>query len=390
MQNLENPHFTASDLNKTLYLPAVLKEYPGGWRIEYWVTDPQTHILKRQQIRSQRIAKRFKTKREAKIYMATLTQNINSRLAGGWNPLFQEEDSRLYHPLNAILDIFLAEKTKELRVNTMRSYRSFVTLLTEWMNNQSLNIMCGRFNKLMAVRYMDYIYNTRNVSARTYNNQVKLGRLVFNWLLEKCYIKTNPFEQIKPKAKAEKIRILIPKEERAHIVEYLTKKESNFLIVCQLVYNSLIRPNEIRQIKIGDINLEEHFITIPKQNAKNNHARLATLSPELEELIVRMNIDKYPKDYYLFGEQLTPNKIGCGSSRFSKEWIKLRNALKLPKEMQLYSLRDTGITSMLKAGIDDLTVMQHADHSSLEMTTIYAKHHDPNLVNTMYNNTPKF
>lgn len=390
MQITENQHFTTSDFTKTSYLPAVLKEYSAGWRVEYWVTDPQNNKLVRQQFRIQRITKRFKTKREAKLFMTTVMENINSKLAGGWNPLFSQEDSRLYQPFIPVLDIFLKEKSKELRIHTIRSYTSFVKILTEWLISENLNIMCGRFNKLVAIRYMDYIYNTRNVSTITYNNHIKLGRAMFNWLLEKCYVKVNPFEKIKPKAKGEKTRILIPKEERARITAYLTEKKSNYLIVCQLVYNSLIRPNEIKQIRLSHINLKEHYITIPGKNAKNHHTRLATLSPKLEELISKLQLYKYPKSYFLFGEDLTPDKTPCGQARFTKEWVKLRAALKLPEEMQLYSLRDSGINSMIKAGIDDLTVMQHADHSSLEMTTIYAKHHDPNLINTIYTKTPEF
>ena len=58
--------------------------------------------------------------------------------------------------------------------------------------------------------------------------------------------------------------------------------------------------------------------------------------------------------------------------------------------MQLYSLRDTGINNMLKSGIDPLTVMQHADHHDLAMTTRYANHADPNLIKKIAENAPKF
>ena len=58
--------------------------------------------------------------------------------------------------------------------------------------------------------------------------------------------------------------------------------------------------------------------------------------------------------------------------------------------MQLYSFRDTGIYEMLKSGIDDLTVMQHADHSSLSITTIYANHKDEKLIEKINKNAPKF
>jgi len=64
--------------------------------------------------------------------------------------------------------------------------------------------------------------------------------------------------------------------------------------------------------------------------------------------------------------------------------------MKLPLNMQLYSFRDTGIFEMLKAGIDPLSVKQHADHHSLEMTTIYSNHADPHLTEIIHNQAPKF
>lgn len=78
------------------------------------------------------------------------------------------------------------------------------------------------------------------------------------------------------------------------------------------------------------------------------------------------------------------------SKRYRKHWDIMRKDLKLPQEMQLYSLRDTGINNMLKAGIDPLTVMQAADHHDLSMTTRYANHIDPNLMNTLLEKAPSF
>jgi integrase len=68
----------------------------------------------------------------------------------------------------------------------------------------------------------------------------------------------------------------------------------------------------------------------------------------------------------------------------------MKKRLKLPDEMQMYSLRDSGIYDMLKSGIDDLSVMQHADHSSLEMTTLYGNHFDKDLIKKIIDKAPKF
>ena len=68
----------------------------------------------------------------------------------------------------------------------------------------------------------------------------------------------------------------------------------------------------------------------------------------------------------------------------------MRTALKLPAEYQLYSLKDTAINSMLKAGVDDLSVMQAAGHKDLGMTTIYANHHDDKLIDNLNSRAPRF
>ncbi len=68
----------------------------------------------------------------------------------------------------------------------------------------------------------------------------------------------------------------------------------------------------------------------------------------------------------------------------------MRNATGLPKEMQLYSLRDTGLTDLLHAGIDQLTVQHHADHSSLAIQNIYTDHYDSGLNEKIYTMAPKF
>ena len=42
--------------------------------------------------------------------------------------------------------------------------------------------------------------------------------------------------------------------------------------------------------------------------------------------------------------------------------------------MQFYSLRDSGITAMQRTGVLADQVRGQADHSSLEITSIYTKH----------------
>ena len=157
-----------------------------------------------------------------------------------------------------------------------------------------------------------------------------------------------------------------------------------------MVYSSLIRPNEIRNIQIKDVCISGKYVVIPCEVAKNHKQRFAALSAQSIELLQKLDFEKYPKDYYLLGGDLQPAKEMCGAARYRHEWDKITIKLHIPKNMQLYSFRDTGINEMLKSGIDNLTVMQHADHSDLSITTIYANHADSQLINKIYENAPKF
>lgn len=381
---------TIAHVSNYRYLPAVLKENQDDWYIEYYAQNPQTLAMKRFRIRMNKAVKRFSKKADARKYCLDVVARLNCKLLDGWNPFFEGEDSRLYVPLTDVSELYLKEMKKELRPDTMRSYSAYSNMLLNWTNAREPGLFCSLFNEAKATRFMDYIYNERNVSARTWNNYLKMSRAFFNWCVTKGYTKENPFNKFSLKKKEKKERTTIDADTRKRIAEYLDGKP--FLLVCMLVYHSLIRPKEIRNLRVGDIDLKNHTIKVAASIAKNHNTRYCAISTQIEDLIKRLGIMKYNQSYYIFSdpETMSPGSNKIYDSKFTKEWDKLRKALGLPSTMQLYSFRDTGIWNMLKSHVDDLSVMQHADHSSLDITTIYANHYDPNLVKIINENTPEF
>lgn len=374
------------------FVPAVLKKYKSGWVVVYWVTNPASGRLTKKCIKVNGIVRRFAKKSEAVSYINVMIDKLNRNLYAGWNPFNEiKTDPRMGVRLSDVTNIYLNSRKKELRPRTYESYASMLSLLTRWCNEHYPGLTASKFTMSHAVRYTDYLYDVRDVCNTTYNNTLKVLRVFWNWMLERCYTENNPFLQIKSKKKMPKIRTIIPAETRRTITDYLIEKDKRgFLLVCKLIYGSLLRPNEIRHLRIKDINLSGHYILVPDTVAKNHKQRFATITPDIIELFQTMNLERFPADWYVFGSHLSPAATRMSSARLVKNWAKLRKDLKLPEEMQLYSFRDTGIFEMLKSGIDDLTVMQHADHSSLDITTIYANHFDPGLIDKMYNNCPRF
>lgn len=378
----------SKDFLLTSYQPAVLKHNADGWYVEYYAMCDG--VLRRQRIYMNRIRKKYSRLSDFKQHMNSVIYELNAKLAGGWSPFGETTNTRLYVLLTSAIDAYLQEKKKELRPDTFRSYNSICEHFIRWIDAELPQCKCGIFNRLHAVCYLDDCSKRRNLNPRSWNNQLKGCRALFSWLLQKCYVKENPFETISPKREPLKRRVLIPSDERKRIAEYFERENPAMLTVCELVFTSLIRPKEIGNVRIGDVFLAERYVRITSENAKTHHERFCALSPQLIERLQALHLERFPSNYYLFGEKYAPDKKKIAAARFRKDWDKMRNALNLPQEMQLYSLRDTGINTMLKSGIDPLTVMQHADHHDLAMTTRYANHADPYLIDTIYNKAALF
>lgn len=325
-----------------------------------------------------------------KAHCNGIINTINAKLARGWSPVGENQNARYYTPLPSVISAYLAEKQDELRPDSLRSYKSFCSIFEAWINGNVPDCQAILFNKVLAIKYLDYCSTERKLKGRSWNNQLKAARALFSWAVDKCYCKENPFAGIKPKREAEKRRVLIPADTRKRITAYCKENNLGLLLVSQLVYSSLIRPKEIRCIKVGDVFLNEHYILIRSENAKTHFARIATMNPTLETLVADWIKAAKSADFLIGSKGYAAGPKPMNHSRFGKDWDKMRKELHLPQEMQLYSLRDTGINEMLKAGIDPLTVMQHADHHDLSMTTRYANHADPNLVRTISERAPRF
>ena len=382
------------------YKPATLKHDTNGWYILYYVYSPVTNKLERVRTKLNGVRENFKRLNDFRSYADKMVQDINLKLAGGWTPLIEQQNASLFKPMNLATEEFISIKKRELRQSTMVAYKSVLSILNNWIVEELHSPDCpaSMFNHALAVRFMDFLFTEpteeeirkakaqkkqprKALSANAWNTYLKKYRAIFSWFEEHCYCKENPFERIKTKQKEEKRRGLIPAEVRGQIFDYCEENMPNYILVCMLIYYSLIRPKEIALIQLHDIHLDEGYILIPVEKAKTHIERAAPLSPELIERLKAMHLEKYPQDYYLLGTEYVPSEAPAYHGKYKKDWMKIREVLHLPQEMQLYSFKDDGITEM----IDDHNmnihlVQQAAGHQDVTTTMKYARKVDPEMV----------
>ena len=90
---------------------------------------------------------------------------------------------------------------------------------------------------------------------------------------------------------------------------------------------------------------------------------------------MELDIFRYPDSYYLFSDKMRPGSGQRSNKIFTDYWTHyVRKNLHFPPNYKFYSLKDTGITDLIKANTDLLSVRNQARHHSLLMTDLYTPH----------------
>lgn len=346
------------------YIPAQVFTNKSNSVVRYYVINPETNKLHRKEIRLNRV----KSPRLQKQWGLQVATEINVKLIGGWNPFFEKIARHAHQSPEYAVEKFLEDKKRDIRPATMTSYVCMSNKLVCWWNiHKKNNRYISAFTADDARSFMDNAYLDHGVSAATYNNQLKFFRTFFAWLIDRKYMTSNPFDGIKVKRKDKKRRITIPLDVRERIREHFNGDYMYY--VCLLIYRCFMRPKEISMLQLKHIDFEREIIEIPCEISKNHNARYVAIPDELISWISTYRSKN--KELYIFGRGGKPAIKGCTTKMFNSRWDKLRTSLNLPMEYQLYSLKDTGITEMLEAGVPAKLVQELADHHSLEMTQKY-------------------
>ena len=356
------------------YLPAELKDCKSRCFVQYHVKNPKTGKLHRKTIKVNRI----KNTTERKRFARKLILEINRKLESGWNPFLEQEAPRAYTKLIDALEIYLNAKRRELTSpDSIRTYVSQVSMFASYVKEvlKATDMPVISFDSLEVRKYMDYIYNEKNIHGVTYNNYKNKLVSVWNWFIENLYCKSNPFLSVKKKKEATKARQIIDFETRKQIKNYLLKEnKKEFLAMVMLCFHGLLRPIEICKLLPEYINFEKRIIFLPAKITKDNEDRIVSMSDELFNCLQDLKINEIPKNYYIFSTGWKPGQMLKNARYIGKEWDKMRTALKMPAEYVFYSLKDSGIVQKLQDGINPLAVRDQAGHASLEQTNAYAKY----------------
>lgn len=370
-------------------LPASVKSYTMPqltcakcyWYISFYAFDPSQGKLRRKRIR---ISPKFKKISDRRQYANDLLERITLELRQGWNPWISFTAPEQYATWQTVCDAYrsyIAKAKAEslLREKTWKGYTSFLDIFNEWNQSQPRPIFYAfQFDQRLLSRFVDWLWLDKGLSVRTRDNYVTWLHIFSKWLVGHSYLDTDPsagLQAIGGKVKSQKNRTIIPPEAMMRLRDHLLATNKHFLLACYILYYCFIRPNEMSYIQLSHISIERGTIYIPCYSSKNGKDGTVTLPDVVVKLMVELQIFRHPDSDYLFSKELKPGPERHSAKQFTDYWSHfIRKQLRFPPEWKFYSLKDTGITDLIRENTDLLTVRNQARHHSLLMTDIYTPH----------------
>lgn len=358
------------------YTPPVYRETEGCSFIEFYAYDPEKGKMRRKRIKTNRIKGVVKRRQ----YVRNVIKRLCDQLSHGWNPWIAKDTSDLFVFEDA-LSRYEAHIEKMLasgyfRKETYNGYKSYVKILREYIKSSNPLYYVYQFDRKFCVAFLDYVFIDRANGAQTRNNYLNFLRVFAGFLVEKGYLQSRPTDGIAPISKRlyKKERTCIPLDVVGKLAGYCKQHEPHFLLACYLLYYCFIRPVEMTRLRVRDFNLKAGTVTIPAECSKNKKKQTITLPKKVIQYAIELGVFSAPMDDFIFSYNLRPGRYEIDPKHFRDHWDNLRKPLRLHKEWKFYSLKDTGITAMLKDKMPTIEVRDQARHSSLAITEIYTEH----------------
>ena len=349
--------------------------------IYFYAYDPKSQALKRKKIKIAHLGNRQERKKRAPI----LCQKFMELLSSGWSPWIDDDCPHMTfeEAINAYIKHITREnKNGVLKTSSFETYNSYIKMLRLYNESRKRPIFyISEMTEKFLTDFLDWIYEERGNSCRTYNNYINFLNTVCLFFIKKEILSKNPAEDI-PKMKRTqtiKTRNNFSDKDLNLLFDRLDNHDRKFLLACYFTYYCFIRPNELYRIKVKDINIEQQTVFVSSEISKNSLDATVTIPNTVIELIKKLGIMKHGKECYIFGEHFeTCKKIGH-NKMFGNYWDRFitKDGGLCPefkgKGYCFYSLKGTGITTMLKEGVPTIIVRDQARHQDITTTEIYTK-----------------
>ena len=377
---------------KLATVPRLVMPKKGTWYIYFQVRDPFTDKMK-----PMRIYRGFKERKlihERKRWGERLVKEYTDKLRAGWTP-FDENSNDIYSDnlqyenysvrfnnlrsssrnMRYYLNSFLEQRKAGLKPNTYKTYVSKTRIFCNWIENNGYgDYDVSAISNDIIKEFFKFIIFERGLDKLTVEKYVQIVKSYFDFLKDRCRV--NPVHGIVlPVKKLDKAARPINSNDLYVLLEAIKESDPQLYLSCMFIYYLALRPGqELRLLKIKDVDIYNGIVTVTDDNAKTTR-RTVDMPNHLMELCENYYLQRYNRDYFVFGRYGKPGPEPTGKNTLRVRFNRIRDRLNLPDIYKYYSLKHTGGGNLLAAGATIEEIKSHFGHTSIETTDRYLKRH---------------
>jgi integrase len=352
--------------------------------------------------------KDFKQRTQA---AAEKCQELATKLLAGWTPF--ADDGKVVYADNIqyrmVADIyqnrrtsnrtfhffackFLEERISNKAPETLKTYRSKLRIFSMWLDEQGQggNDITAITNTHV-VDFFHFIIGQRKRSGNTTSKYKQILFAVFDFAIEQKALNVNPVYNL-PTCK--RINDMAARPVYGDDIQVFKERiqplDPQLWMAIEFQFYTFIRPgNELRLLKIGDIDFARGMIYIDRENFKGRRENVKEIPEQfLKKLRNEYQLHTYNRTFYVFGSEGVPGPNHLGKNNLRFRFVKFRKALNMPDEYKLYSWKHTGGVMASEAGVPDKDISDQMGHTSLNTTSHYLKAKGGRRINSIRKNYP--
>ena len=355
-------------------------EYPQGnpykkWHIVYYAWSRRENRIKRK--RYYRLDNDLPIDIRLKQARAVM-QTIDHKLRMG--AVIKEERTKALQRTKAVeaLEKIVEIKRNQLRETTIRSYEYTCRRFAKWLRLQKLqSLKINDIKRTHIIAFLDYL-TVQGLSNRSRNNNLTNLAILFGEI-HKREPKAFVFP---PTSHIDKLPT-IKRKHRAYSREQMTlirqaieeEGDQQLLLFISMIYYLLIRPNELINLRIRNIEWNKERIFIPPHHSKNRQGDYVDIYPPLKKMMLEQRIMDYDEDYYVFGRgRQTPGPLRVGAHLFYERLQRILRKLNLlGRGYDMYSFKHAGACNLYLSGVDIRDIQLQCRHKSMTQTMDYLR-----------------
>lgn len=371
----------------------VLRDQAGSmqkkWYVEYSYRNPHTDEMQRFRtyITSFSAKERYS---EAK----KIIKDITDKLESGWNPCTETkvvyEDQLAYRSLarkygsvkseiesmSYLISEFLKSKQLEVNDKTYMTYQSRLRIFYNYLVYiKKERIAIGSIDQEFVIEFLKYICSRDNLAHRTILKYQQILFSLFEFYRKKKYFLLNPVVDIPRIGRTVDMAAAgMNTDDRRELIDIIEKEDEQLYLACLFLYYCAIRPGqELRLLKVKDINFDYCLITIDASNAKNRQRETVSMPVQFRDLLREYRIDLCHKELYVFGKSGRPGIEPLGKNTLRNRFNRIRDYHGYSKDYKLYSWKHTGAQALKDADASPYEIQRHLRHKSFETTERYLR-----------------